>query len=81
MSKKKIIIFIIFIILLFSLKEIVKQDETKAKQYINRYLWPYTPVKIQYILKILYDDKFIKQFQNDYESSFFTKNSIIKCLF
>ena len=81
MSKKKIIIFIIFIILFLSLKEVVKQDETKAKQYINRYLWPYTPVKIQYFLKILYDDVFIKQFQNDYNVKFLPKTQLLNVNF
>ena len=84
MSKKKIIIFIIFIIfviLFFSVKEIVKQDETKAKGYLNKYIWPYTPLKIQYFLKILYDDKFIKQFQNDYNVKFLPKTQLLNINF
>tara|TARA_B100000900_G_scaffold85843_1_gene69542 strand:+ start:99 stop:1376 length:1278 start_codon:yes stop_codon:yes gene_type:complete len=81
MRKKKIIIFIILIILFFLLKEIVKQNETKATQYINRYLWPYTPIKIQYILKILYDDKFIKQLQNDYNVKFLPKTQLLNVNF
>ena len=81
MNKKKIIFFIIFIILIFALIEFVKQNETKAKQYINRYLWPYTPVKIQYFLKILYDDKFIKQFQNDYNVKFLPKTQLLNVNF
>tara|TARA_B110000971_G_scaffold76746_1_gene78827 strand:- start:41 stop:1318 length:1278 start_codon:yes stop_codon:yes gene_type:complete len=81
MSKKKIIIFCIFIILFFSLKEIVKQDEIRAKKYINRYLWPYTPVKIQYFLKILYDDAFIKQLQNDYNVKFLPKTQLLNVNF
>jgi len=81
MRKKKIIFFIILIILFFLLKEIVKQNETKATQYINRYLWPYTPIKIQYILKILYDDKFIKQLQNDYNVKFLPKTQLLNVNF
>ena len=53
---KKIISLIIFLFLLLTLIIFINfQNPDKLKSYVNKYLWPYTPIKIQVILKIFYE--------------------------
>ena len=73
--------FIIFIIFLIGLIVLSKIYESKTRIYVNKYLWPYIPLKIQFILKILYSDKFMKQFQNDYNVRFLPQTQLVKINF
>jgi len=78
---RKIIIFIIFIFAVVLLQTIIKKNETISKRYVNKYLWPYTPVKIQHVLKVLYDDKYLKKSQNDYNVKFLPKTQLLEVNF
>ena len=56
---KKIISLIIFIFLILVLIIFINfQNPDKLKSFVNKYLWPYTPIKIQVILKTLYDKNY-----------------------
>ena len=78
---KKIIYFLVFAFLLILSTGLVKKNEAHLKKYVNRFIWPYTPLKIQYFLKILYDDRFLKQFQNDYNVKFLPETQLVKINF
>lgn len=76
---KKIISLIIFLFLLLALIIFINvQNPDKLKSYVNKYLWPYTPIKFQVILKIFYDKKYVNQFLNDYNVKFLPNTQFIK---
>ena len=76
---KKIISLIIFLFLILALIIFINfQNPDKLKSYVNKYLWPYTPIKIQVILKIFYDKNYVNQFLNDYNVKFLPNTQFIK---
>ena len=76
---KKIISLIIFLFLILALIVFINfQNPDKLKSYVNKYLWPYTPIKIQVILKIFYDKNYVNQFLNDYNVKFLPNTQFIK---
>ena len=77
-SKKIILAFILIFLILFLVIFIKFQDPIKLKFYVNKYLWPYTPIKIQVILKTFYDDKYTKNFLNDYNVKFLPDTQLTK---
>ena len=74
--KKKF--FLSISIVLIALIVILTIYPIKTKNYIRRYLWPFTPLKVQIIIKTLYDKKYINQFQNDYNVKFLPETQFIK---
>ena len=76
---KKIISLIIFIFLVLALIIFINfQNPDKLKSFVNKYLWPYTPIKIQVILKTLYDKNYVNQFLNDYNVKFLPDTQFTK---
>ena len=47
-----------------------KFEEEKLKNYVRKYVWPNVSLKVQAIVKIIYKDKYAKQFFNDYNVKF-----------
>ena len=62
-----IVLSIVFISYLFYLH---KFEEEKLKNYVRKYVWPNVSLKVQAIVKIIYKDKYAKQFFNDYNVKF-----------
>ncbi len=81
LKKIVLIFFIIISLLIIYFVYLNIFDQNKLKTYINKYLWPYTPLKVQAIIKITYSDKFFKQFQNDYNVKFIPETQSIKVNF
>ena len=71
LSKKyKISLFFIIGIFLTLLIFLKFSDEQKSKNFVNKYIWPYTPIKIQVIVKTIFKKKYLNQFLNDYNVKF-----------
>ncbi len=71
LSKKyKISLFFIIGIFLTLLIFFKFSDEQKSKNFVNKYIWPYTPIKIQVIVKTIFKEKYLNQFLNDYNVKF-----------
>ena len=69
---KKIIFFVIVLSIVFIsyLFYLHKFEEEKLKNYVRKYVWPNVSLKVQAIVKIIYKDKYAKQFFNDYNVKF-----------